>query len=61
MANDEDLARKRQRAAWNDWRAKNPERAVDLRRVDLGGRNLHGPAHLRGVNLGGADLGAPLH
>ena len=51
MANDEDLARIRQGvAAWNDWRAQNRERPVDLGGADLRGVNLY-RADLRGVNL----------
>ena len=51
MVKEEYLARLWQGAAvWNDWRAQNPERRVDLRGADLRG------ADLRGVNLPEADL-----
>lgn len=56
MAHDEDLARVRQGvAAWNIWRAQNPEHAVNLREADLGGADLGG-ANLHTVNLGMANL-----
>ena len=56
MAHDEDLARVRQGvAAWNMWRAQNPEHAVNLREADLGGADLGG-ANLHTVNLGLANL-----
>ena len=56
MADDEDLARIRQGAAvWNDWRAQNPKRRVDLSGADLWEANLR-KANLRKANLGGASL-----
>ena len=56
MANDEDVARLRQGVAvWNDWRAQNPERLVDLRKAHLRGADLHG-ANLSRTDLCGAKL-----
>ena len=56
MANDEDVARLRQGAAvWNDWRAQNPERRVNLCGANLSGANLSG-ANLSGADLSGANL-----
>lgn len=56
MANDEDLARLRQGAVvWNDWRAQNPERAVDLSGANLVGADLQN-TDLSGANLVRADF-----
>jgi hypothetical protein len=72
MANDEDLARLREGVtAWNEWRAQNPERRVDLSKANLTKANLEGAnlseadlgmailrrAILRRADLGGANLG----
>ena len=51
MANDKHVAlRKKGVAAWNEWRAKNPDIRPDLREADLRGANL-GEADLRGADL----------
>ena len=56
MANDEDLARIQQgTAVWNDWRAQNHERRVDLSQADLTGTDLTG-ANLSHVDLSEACL-----
>jgi hypothetical protein len=39
-------------AEWNLWRSNNPEEYIDLRRVDLFGRNIS----LQGANLSEANL-----
>jgi Pentapeptide repeats (8 copies) len=67
MANDEHVALlKKGVAAWNAWRAKNPDIRPDLfganlSRANLGGANLNGAilleAKLVGANLVGAYLG----
>ncbi len=66
MANQNHLTvLKKDVAAWNEWRRRNPEIRPDLRRADLGGANLSGAklfgadlseANLRGANLSLADL-----
>jgi hypothetical protein len=66
MANDEDVARLRQGVdAWNNWRAHNPERRVDLSGADFFRANLIGAdlrmadfsrADLTGARLGGSNL-----
>jgi len=77
MANDEHVALlKKGVAAWNAWRAKNPDIRPDLSRANLAGANLIDAdlrrayliganlitADLRRANLGGADLyDADLH
>jgi Pentapeptide repeats (8 copies) len=56
MANDEHVAILKQGvAAWNGWRAKNPDIRPDLSRADLTGANVSG-ADLRNANLSGARL-----
>ncbi len=61
MANKDHLALlKKDVAAWNEWREKNPEIRPDLRlaklsKEDLSGANLS-EAYLRGATLSGADL-----
>jgi len=66
MANDQQLERLKQGVeGWNDWRAQNPEEAIDLSEADLRGLKLQ-KANLKGAdlhqaklqfsNLSGADL-----
>ena len=56
MANNEDVERLRQGLeAWNDWRARDPERPVDLSGMNLSGAKLSG-AGLWRANLHKADL-----
>jgi uncharacterized protein YjbI with pentapeptide repeats len=56
MANPEHLAKLKQGVeAWNEWRKRNPEVAVDLSGANLREANL-GQANLRKANLSGAGL-----
>ncbi len=45
---------------WNEWRAQNPDTAIDLMDINLSGRVLHkinlGGANLIGAELNGTDL-----
>ena len=56
MANDEHVALLKQGvAAWNAWRAKNPDIRPDLNEANLSETNLVG-VNLIGANLSGANL-----